>query len=899
MKNRKSQKGVGLIEVLITAVVFAVGIAAILQLQSKFFRGSSAANARSIGMSIAQEKIDDLRGFQVTDSSDADIFDFSAIVDDNGGNCTEQNNDDACILSIPSGNETKGNITYTRNWAVVNYYDNAGALTTTANAGGIVQKRVTVTINWTDTDSSSSSASLDTIISKISGASASGIVANNAGGSGEAPEVPYTPSVDTNVTPINVGSASKRETLVPSSTTVDGYSRTKFIANTYSDGGSSILLRQEEFQTVACDCRFNGLSDDDNQTYTSAHAEWSDTDNTYVDIEGELVSNKVQGCVQGGGNNCSANPDPLCETCCQDHHDISSVDRKYDPFRSSDSGQASYDYTAIDNSTDPSSGEDHKHYNGTTAVTTGQYLESCRFKRINGYWRLYQDWHLVELTVLPLSDLQSTTTKASYASYVNTIIDQYLDESKVKGEHLTSPPTKPAALDHTTSNNYIDLASVGVKTNLSSRAIYLDFIDSTHLTEVKSRKSASTDYLLHLPFYEVEIAPQTGWVSADDSIVKVGPYDGPGSSDDLTSGELHAIAINSTAQDVTGSVKRSNSGIVSLTTAVDTNVVDGAVNSDHTKISDFVKVCSGASCGSSTDCTLPWGGSITSGSSSTAFSTATVSFGSSCTSESRSCLNTVLSGSYQFDTCNVLAADSCTTPWSTTVAHTGTVTAYLNATDDPCVSEVRTCTDGSLSGTYSNSACSAANDCTTPWATTVTNGASTTAYENAIVVSGSCVSESQLCTNGALSGSYTNSSCSVGCTLGATTVADGGSITAYSALSVDSPAVCADIDETRNCSSGALSGTFAYDSCSVSSTCTSTVTGTAQNNKTYTMTVDGGSSIVCGLTGNGNTLSYNCPTQPAVNVSGTSIVVTETDNSPTTHTIVSPNICGSVVSDFR
>ena len=67
MKKILSQKGVGLIEVLIAGLVFAVGITAVVQLQGTFFKSSSAANARSIAMSIAEEKIEDLRGFQVTD----------------------------------------------------------------------------------------------------------------------------------------------------------------------------------------------------------------------------------------------------------------------------------------------------------------------------------------------------------------------------------------------------------------------------------------------------------------------------------------------------------------------------------------------------------------------------------------------------------------------------------------------------------------------------------------------------------------------------------------------------------------------------------------------------------------------------------------------------------------
>ena len=69
MKKTLSQKGVGLIEALIAGLIFAVGITAVFQLQGTFFKNSSAANARSIAMSIAEEKIEDLRSFQVTNTS--------------------------------------------------------------------------------------------------------------------------------------------------------------------------------------------------------------------------------------------------------------------------------------------------------------------------------------------------------------------------------------------------------------------------------------------------------------------------------------------------------------------------------------------------------------------------------------------------------------------------------------------------------------------------------------------------------------------------------------------------------------------------------------------------------------------------------------------------------------
>ncbi len=639
------QKGIGLIEVLIAGIVFAVGIIAVVQLQGDFFRNSSAANARSIAMSLAEEKIEDLRGFQVTDSSAIDIFDFTSITTDAGGHCTEQILNDVCLLALPSGSVARNNITFNRSWSVTNYYYKNNTLTTTPN-GNIIQKLITVTVGWTDIDNTSQTTSLSTVINKFSSTSSTGLLANNMGGSGEKPVVFYTPSTDTHVTPISVGTDTKRETLVPSTQTVDGYSRTNFIAYTYSGLASgNQLVREEEFQTVACDCLFNGVSgndlnpSDDNDTsddatYAAAHHLWNTASDTYIDVPGDLVSGKVKGCVKGGGGNCASYPDNLCDTCCKDHHDVSSSIFKFDPFRSAN------DFTL----------GDHNHYNGTNPVTTGQYLESCRFKRVNGYWRVFQDWNLVKFSLLPLSDLINSTTKATYTAYVQAVIDEHLDESKVGGETLNSAPVKPTTINHVSSGNYINL-SVGDKPELTARAVYLDYIDSTHLTKIKNKKLAGQDYLLHLPFYELEVAPVSNWLSTEPTKVEVGPYNGPGSGNDLIAGQLAALLNDTNAISITGTIKKSNSGIAALSSAIDYNA---ATNPDNLVYSDNVNVCTGGSCSPSTQCALPWGGTITNGSSILAYQAATVVFGSNCESETRSCNNGVLSGSFANLSCSVL-----------------------------------------------------------------------------------------------------------------------------------------------------------------------------------------------------------------------------------------------------
>lgn len=102
----------------------------------------------------------------------------------------------------------------------------------------------------------------------------------------------------------------------------------------------------------------------------------------------------------------------------------------------------------------------------------------------------------------------------------------------------------------------------------------------------------------------------------------------------------------------------------------------------------------------------------------------------------------------------------------------------------------------------------------------ILNGASVRAFQ-AVPNGQSCASELRVCNNGVLSGSFTQSSCTVtappaaSCTLPfGGSLNSGQSIDAYQASSVPSGSTC--VSEIRNCSNGNLSGSFVHGSCSVS-----------------------------------------------------------------------------------
>ena len=108
----------------------------------------------------------------------------------------------------------------------------------------------------------------------------------------------------------------------------------------------------------------------------------------------------------------------------------------------------------------------------------------------------------------------------------------------------------------------------------------------------------------------------------------------------------------------------------------------------------------------STSCSWS-GGTVTNNSTVTAYQASTVPYGSTCASEQRTCASGTLSGSYSYASCAVQAGASCTLN-GVTVLSGASVTAYQSATPTgACVSEQRTCTNGTASGSFANSSCTA------------------------------------------------------------------------------------------------------------------------------------------------------------------------------------------------
>lgn len=205
-----------------------------------------------------------------------------------------------------------------------------------------------------------------------------------------------------------------------------------------------------------------------------------------------------------------------------------------------------------------------------------------------------------------------------------------------------------------------------------------------------------------------------------------------------------------------------------------------------------------------------------------AYLNSTEASGSSCVSQVRTCTSGVLTGSYAYASCSVGAPASCLFNGQT-VSSGQSVVAYQNSSvpaGSTCVSQTSTCTNGTWSSPFTNAFCQVGQPASCQFnGITYTNGSAITAFQASTAVAGStCVSQTETCVNGQFSGTYAFPNCTVdqpaSCLFNGTTLASGQTVPAYAAPLVALGQTCS--SQTLTCSNGSLlGGSNTYPTCSV------------------------------------------------------------------------------------
>ena len=562
---KTNSKGFSLIEVMIALVVLAVGILGISKLQGTLIRNSSDANQRTVAVSVAQQKIDDLRSFAhltVGTASDtipdtwttgiaANLLSFAHIANNAGGTMA------ATAMSV-------GNYAYTLSWVVTDYYytGDPTVATSPVPAGTRVDfKLVEVTVAWADESGEPQSVALETVVDSY--APALTALSDNSATGGTPPQASYTPEAAPDVIDIGVdtGDSQFRQTSKPLPDAVqtgsDANVLVSFDVVTYHEdplnSGEFIADIQEEFVTVDCECTFSTSSAN---ALSPSHVIWQDTEEVRADNVGSDVSKQTAS--QTGNANAV---DEICDTCCKDHHDVTSTAL---------SPVIRYDAQLV-------AAGNHVHYqdDGTTVADQASgdtYVESCRFKRIDGILRVFQDWKLYDVISVSRADLaDGQAVQTAYSAYVG---DKVLDE--VNG---TTTATKPdAATDVATT--------VGAAHQIENRGVYLDQVydmsgnvDPSGYTTYMA-DAGNTDRLEKIPFAEVNLSLLANWTTADATKVTVtdeavATIADPASDyyGTYSRGYINALALTASTA-ITGTISDSNNGITQLVDNSNVNVSD-------------------------------------------------------------------------------------------------------------------------------------------------------------------------------------------------------------------------------------------------------------------------------------------------------------------------------------
>jgi type II secretory pathway pseudopilin PulG len=543
------QYGFGLIEVLIACLVLGIGMAALVKLENLYSQASRLSKARNIAMNLAQQKLDDLKGFsQLT--ADANQFTYSDIETNHGGALKADG-----LLKFPAGLVTGYADSYQLTWTVENGYWYQQHLTYTPPSPLPAypdQKRITVNLDWADQH-----LQLQTIIAAISPNLTAELADQHSTDSAIHPNIHYTPSKQEEIASIGSETGNQRQTIALNTPHNQ--------INAYSYNLAGKLLRQEQFTTVACNCTFSSRG----PAYTAAYGQWDPLNKQFIDQTGDLVI-KDRGCQTNGIDSQCIDSNDLCSRCCNDHHDPSSnqLDTNHIPYCDPEQGIFDRCFDPFRGISDFSLGK-HLHYtaNGTVA-NSGAYLESCRMKQIDGRWQVYQDWHRVALNAMPRTTF--IEHRSDYKNYVISVLDTILDSSinQFNGQD-NSEINWPPAPDLFSAPLQLAL---GNTQTLTAHGLYIDYLNPELLNALRQQKQHHQDYLSHLPVYDIELSHfvedcQTprGWCSSNPQQVTI------------NANQIQALSITTEPTHISFGFARSNSGLAKFNQAIDVSL---AANSD-------------------------------------------------------------------------------------------------------------------------------------------------------------------------------------------------------------------------------------------------------------------------------------------------------------------------------
>ncbi|WP_421208959.1 type IV pilus modification PilV family protein [Aeromonas sp. 602396] len=476
----KPHKGFGLLEILITLVLLGVGVAGLVAMSRSLLNTSQDSRRYEVAMRLAESKLDAFRTFNGVVSAVSPFTAYNSIA-----------------AGSSSATPPDGGGTYALSWSVSNQYWNGSGWQTAIPAGYLHaypgRKVVNVNVSWSDSVGQSHSLLLSGAVSPVES-----LTQNQFNGgldtSREPPHVVYTPGVAPDVISIQIDQEGRKQETskpLPTVTSKDGSvgKLVQFETVTYKpDNGGNTQQVLQDLASVSCSCSYGSSVN----AYLPGKAILTSSNLLYWNVGSQVTK-------QTGVLNSSVRDQPsLCTSCCKDHFDGSgsSFEQFYAPLNTS-----------------------RLRYNsGLSSVNSGDYVDACRFVRLDGYYRPLPDWNLIKVVVTSADFLAKPANQTSYQNYIKYVVTTYITWQKNTlnwtANPTATPPTITEFADWLPAN-----AATGGDTStkitmntgtaqLIARGIYVDLLSPDSLSKLDL---TSQDLLAKVPFQDINLTMLAEW----------------------------------------------------------------------------------------------------------------------------------------------------------------------------------------------------------------------------------------------------------------------------------------------------------------------------------------------------------------------------------------------------
>jgi len=553
MSNTTSPRlaaGFVLMDALIAVVVLVTGILALTLLQVTMLRSAAEARERSVGMTVAQNVLEERRASaQETSANYAGLVSQGSF---SGGGC-----DFGAAGALVPPNTAGLPSTYRYCVEVQRFRSNGTTFVPVASSGagapaygGVVPefKQVTIHVGWRDSQGNWASLELGDAQSSIALINSNELLrrllvpTTPQGG----PQVRYAETdltQNTNFIPIAVGDGSGTQIAATNPTPKvigGGVAETSFQVFTYAaSAGLANVQRQIDTRVVGCKCTSQNapsLLAPDRTTgregFLTRPVRASYWDGRgYTEPKGATYPTSD---LIGTENSAFANgqQSPFCDLCCRDHHDPASVAAldadevpRFDPYRAS---HTHYINPAADTPSD------------RISVAGQNYEEVCRVIRVNGIYRVSQDPLLDHYAYIPTDNnainFTIETAKAGYGNFVQQYIQTRV--LPLNGYSWANNRVNPvSALEDRNGLNAQAASPIDIGSSdrryLQNRAILLDVLSKQAkdaMSECIDRGNGAPSDLMtcalrHTSFASINLTELTRWAvtAADPKPITISP----------------------------------------------------------------------------------------------------------------------------------------------------------------------------------------------------------------------------------------------------------------------------------------------------------------------------------------------------------------------------------------